>query len=72
MDTINTRTQAQKRTDFDAGCMQLWIRSAEPPGEHRYENWNDNNRSCSLLCCCCIVVYVHGTHLRSCRDGQLT
>ena len=26
-------------------------------------------------CCCCIVVllfYVHGKHLRSCRDGQLT
>ena len=21
---------------------------------------------------CCIVVYVHGEHLRSCRDGQLT
>ena len=23
-------------------------------------------------CCCCIVGYVHGKHLRSCRDGQLT
>ena len=24
--------------------------------------------------CCCIVLlfYVHGKHLRSCRDGQLT
>ena len=20
-----------------------WIRSAEPPVEHRYENWNNNN-----------------------------
>ena len=25
-----------------AGCVQLWIRSAEPPGEHRYENRNNN------------------------------
>ena len=29
---------------FGAGCVQLRIRSAEPPGEHRYENWNNNNR----------------------------
>ena len=28
------------RTDrFCARSVQLWIRSAEPPGEHRYENW---------------------------------
>ena len=26
------------RTDFGAGCVKLRIRSAEPPGEHRYEN----------------------------------
>ena len=26
-------------TDFCAGCVQLWMRSAEPPGQHRYENW---------------------------------
>ena len=25
-----------------AGCVQLWIRSAEPPEEHRYENRNNN------------------------------
>ena len=25
-----------------------------------------------ICCCCCIVFYVHGKHLRSCRDGQLT
>ena len=27
------------------------------------------------ICCCIVVVllfYVHGKHLRSCRDGQLT
>ena len=26
------------RTDFGAGCVQLWIRSAEPPGEHLCNN----------------------------------
>ena len=26
-----------------AGCVQQWIRSAEQPGEHRYENRNNNN-----------------------------
>ena len=26
-----------------AGCVQLLIRFAEPPGEHRYENRNNNN-----------------------------
>ena len=26
-----------------AGCVQLWIRSAEPAGEHRNENRNINN-----------------------------
>ena len=25
-------------TDFGAGCVQLWIRSSEPLGEHPYEN----------------------------------
>ena len=29
-----------------AGCVQLWIRSAEPPGEHRYENRNSNTIQC--------------------------
>ena len=27
---------------LSAGCVQLWIRSAEPPGEHHYENRNNN------------------------------
>ena len=27
-----------------AGCVQLWICSAEPPGEHRYENRNNNRK----------------------------
>ena len=31
---------------LSAGCMQLWIRSAEPPGEHRYENRNNNYITC--------------------------
>ena len=26
------------------GCVQIWIRSAEPPGEYCYEKWNNNNR----------------------------
>ena len=26
------------RMDLVAGCVQLWIHSAEPPGEHRNEN----------------------------------
>ena len=30
--------------DFSAGCVQLWICSAEPPGEHRYENLNNNSQ----------------------------
>ena len=29
-------------TDFGARCVQLWIRSAEPPVEHPYENLNNN------------------------------
>ena len=28
---------------FRARCMQLFIRSAEPPGEHRHKNRNNNN-----------------------------
>ena len=35
------------RTDFGAGCVQLWIRSAEPPGEHRYENKNNKHMYCT-------------------------
>ena len=30
------------RTGFGTGCVQFWIRSAEPPGEHRYENRSNN------------------------------
>ena len=25
-----------------------------------------------MLCCFALLFYVHGKHLRSCRDGQLT
>ena len=41
----------RKRTDFGAECVQLWIRSAEPPGscDLRYGNWNNNNRVYQLL-----------------------
>ena len=28
--------------DFGAGCVQLWICPAEPPGERCYANWNKN------------------------------
>ena len=31
------------KTDFGARYVQLWVRSTEPPGEHRYENLNNNN-----------------------------
>ena len=39
-----------------AGCVQLWICSAEPPGEHRYENRNnykkgDYERLSAVKCC---------------------
>ena len=30
-----------QRMDFGAGCVQLWICSTEPPGEHPYENGNN-------------------------------
>ena len=33
-----------KETDLCAGCVQVWIRSAELPGEHRYENRNNSNK----------------------------
>ena len=31
-------TDNKTMNGLGAGCVQLWIRSAEPPGEHRYEN----------------------------------
>ena len=31
-------------TDFSAGRVQLWIYSADPPGEHRYENSNNKKK----------------------------
>ena len=33
------------RTNFCAGCVQLWICSAEPPWEHRNENWNNDTNN---------------------------
>ena len=46
------------------------MRSVEPPGEHRYENGNNSkDRSVNVVA---LLFYVHGKHLRSCRDGQLT
>ena len=46
----NVNLVYRKRTDFGAGCVQLLIRTAEPPGEHRYGSWNNNMvyRSLSL------------------------
>ena len=32
----NVNLVYRKKTDFGAGCVQLRIRTAEPPGEHRY------------------------------------
>ena len=36
--TVTSIRQGFLRTDFDARCVQLGIRSAEPPGKHHYEN----------------------------------
>ena len=30
-----------ERTDSSDKCVQIWICSAEPPGEHRHENKNN-------------------------------
>ena len=43
-----------------------------------YMKYGEKADTCSIFAtvcrCCCIVLlfYVHGKHLRSCRDGQLT
>ena len=29
---------------LSARSVQLWVRSAEPPGESRYENWTPKNK----------------------------
>ena len=35
--------------------------------------WTKNNNNCSLVVVVVVLLfYVHGKHLRSCRDGQLT
>ena len=35
--------ELERRTDrLGARSVQLWIRSAEFPGEHRYEKWTKN------------------------------
>ena len=35
--------------DLGAGCVQLWIHSAEPPGEHRNENRKKQQRAECLV-----------------------
>ena len=32
--------QTQRGRTHGAGCVRQWIRTAEPLGERRYENWN--------------------------------
>ena len=44
-------------------------------GQNMFSAQNISDRSWSTLMCYVVVVllvYVHGKHLRSCRDGQLT
>ena len=38
-------TPMKTMNGLGAGCVQLWILSAEPPREHRYENRNNNNKN---------------------------
>ena len=38
----SNRDNLEIMNGLGAGCVQRWIRSAEPPGEHRYENRNNN------------------------------
>ena len=35
--------------DFGAGCVQLWIHSTEPPGEHRNENRKKKQQQAECL-----------------------
>ena len=34
--SVKCGTITFRNTDFGAGCEQLWLRSAEPHGEHHY------------------------------------
>ena len=37
--------QTQRGRTHGAQCVRQWFRTAEPLGEHRYENWNTHTRS---------------------------
>ena len=38
----------------------------------RFKNLGPVVQNFVVACCCIVVFYVHGKHLRSCRDGQVT
>ena len=41
--------QTQRGQMHRAGCVRQWFRTAEPLGEHRYENWNTHDNPCHKL-----------------------
>lgn len=38
-----TKRVGEYRADFTTGCVQLWIPSVVPPGDHGYENGNNKS-----------------------------
>ena len=64
---------ADNRTD--APCPIMWpdYVSLSFIEEHSYQNWNTTTYTTSQRVVVVVLLfYVHGKHLRSCRDGQLT
>ena len=41
--------QTQRGRTHGAGCVRQWLRTAEPLGERRYENWNTHTHTHSYL-----------------------
>ena len=56
----------------------FYISALFSPSAYMYCIWKLGRVTLDLVTCifvvvlCCVVVLVHGKHLRSCRDGQLT
>ena len=60
---LHTKTLQTQGQTHGAGCAQQWYHTAEPLREHRYKK---------MVVVIVVLLYIHGKHLRSCQDGQLT
>ena len=64
---VHAKHSKQRGRTHGAGCVRQWFRTAEPLGEHRYENWNTHTRARYRSSCFASDIKRRRTELGTCQ-----